>query len=229
MPAAAPRRPERTLRRHQEPQSAVVPWLPPDMDPLDPESRDDRGIYNEHIGGLLCPTELNYAYEEICEGDPECLVIASSWWFGLYPHNKFDPENPEKGLFQNLLLLMGSPLVWKYIFTSPVSVKHTLVEESENLPRASDKREKRKEKAKCLGDTQVQCGRYHRPHPCHWALNCLRRLQYRVALSDQHHWEENDGSFDYVEFYNNIVDYFEFPPGPITKLDFEQLLDWWNS
>jgi hypothetical protein len=32
-----------------------------------------------------------------------------------------------------------------------------------------------------------------------------------VAISDQHHWEEYDGAFDYAEFYNNVVDYFEFP------------------
>ncbi|KAJ7878180.1 hypothetical protein B0H14DRAFT_2567445 [Mycena olivaceomarginata] len=31
------------------------------------------------------------------------------------------------------------------------------------------------------------------------------------------------------KLYNNVVDYFEFPPGPIAKLEVAQLLDWWNS
>ncbi|KAJ7721600.1 hypothetical protein B0H16DRAFT_1277063, partial [Mycena metata] len=54
-------------------------------------------------------------------------------------------------------------------------------------------------------------------------------VQLRVALSDQHHWEESDGSFDYIEFYNNVVDYFEFPPGPRAKVRVAQLLDHWNT
>lgn len=52
--------------------------------------------------------------------------------------------------------------------------------------------------------------------------------QYRVALSDAHHWEEHDGSFDYIMFYNNVVDYFESPPGPVAKLEVARILDWWN-
>ncbi|KAJ6596718.1 hypothetical protein B0H10DRAFT_1959935 [Mycena sp. CBHHK59/15] len=53
-------------------------------------------------------------------------------------------------------------------------------------------------------------------------------VQYHVNLSDANHWEENDGGFDYIKFYNNIVDYFECPPGPVAKLEVDQLLDWWD-
>ncbi|KAJ7123115.1 hypothetical protein C8R44DRAFT_735706 [Mycena epipterygia] len=36
-------------------------------------------------------------------------------------------------------------------------------------------------------------------------------------------------AFDYGKFYNNIVDYFEFPPGPRARAEVARLLDWWNT
>jgi hypothetical protein len=53
-------------------------------------------------------------------------------------------------------------------------------------------------------------------------------FQYRVALSDASHWDDQDGAFDYREFYNNVVEYFEFPPGPVARQEVTRLLDWWN-
>jgi hypothetical protein len=47
--------------------AAVVPWLQilfPEMDPLDPDSRDDRGVYNGFLMKLLAPTEYNINDEE---------------------------------------------------------------------------------------------------------------------------------------------------------------------
>ncbi|KAJ6544700.1 hypothetical protein B0H10DRAFT_1351369 [Mycena sp. CBHHK59/15] len=200
------------------------------MDPLDPESRDDRGIYNEHIGGLLCPTELNYADEEIRtrirEGDQNAWSPPVA---GGSASTRITSSTPRtrRRVFSKTFCYSWE--VWKYIFTLPVSVKHTLVEESENLPRASDKHEKRKEKAKVSATPKRSVAAIIGLTRVTGRSIAYAAVQYRVALSDQHHWEENDGSFDYVEFYNNVVDYFEFPPGPIAKLDVERLLDWWNS
>jgi hypothetical protein len=53
-------------------------------------------------------------------------------------------------------------------------------------------------------------------------------FQYCVALSDASHWDDQDGAFDYREFYNNVVEYFEFPPGPVARQEVTRLLDWWN-
>ncbi|KAJ7138763.1 hypothetical protein C8R43DRAFT_1131928 [Mycena crocata] len=120
--------------------TAIVPWLQklfPNMPALDSDTRDERGIYHDDIGGLLCPTEYNWSdteiWEKIRDGDPEYLVTADSWWFGLYPHDKFDPDHPEVGLFMNVTLLMA----WKYIFTSPVSVKTTPEPDKENVASTS--------------------------------------------------------------------------------------------
>ncbi|KAJ6535319.1 hypothetical protein DFH09DRAFT_1324937 [Mycena vulgaris] len=224
--------------------TAIVPWLQrlfPEMEALDPDSRDERGIYNDWIGSLLCPTEYSWVDEDIRtkirEGDVEYLISANSFWNGLYPHNEFDSENPDVGLFRNVMLLM----VWKYMFTSPVSVKTTMAAERENvraptsatplststapLPRPAKKKSEKKGSpstkrsvASLIGLKRVT-GR----------SIAYAAVQYRVALSDVHHWEERDGSFDYVQFYNSVVDYFEFPPGPLAKREVDLLLDWWNT
>ncbi|KAJ7163737.1 hypothetical protein C8R46DRAFT_1280237, partial [Mycena filopes] len=183
--------------------SAIVPWLQrmfPDMEPLDANSREERGIYNDDFGQLLCPTEYDFTDEmtrsSIREGNPEYLVTAGSWWNGLYANGKCDPEEPEKGLFHLLFM------VWKFIFTSPISVKNMPAMNSSSPPATPSRR------------TPSSPSR--------------PTLYLRVALSDQHHWEDCDGAFDYRDFYNNVVDYFEFPPGPRAKLRVDQLLDSWN-
>ncbi|KAJ7181997.1 hypothetical protein C8R46DRAFT_885345 [Mycena filopes] len=205
--------------------SAIVPWLQkmfPDMEPLDPDSREERGIYNDDFGQLLCPTEYDFTDEmtrsSIREGNPEYLVTAGSWWNGLYANGNCDPDDPEKGLFRGHLLM----LVWKFIFTSPISVKNLPDMSSSSAPASPSRRtpsspSKRTPVAALIGLTQVT-GR----------SIAYAAVQLRVALSDQHHWEDCDGAFDYRDFYNNVVDYFEFPPGPRAKLRVDQLLDSWN-
>jgi hypothetical protein len=37
-----------------------------------------------------------------------------------------------------------------------------------------------------------------------------------------------DGDFDYEIFWNNIVDFFEDIPGPVTGQRITQLLEWWT-
>ncbi|KAJ7785093.1 hypothetical protein DFH07DRAFT_948173 [Mycena maculata] len=191
--------------------AAIVPWLQRlfiNMPALDVESREDRGIYNDFVGALLCPTEYNWddlqVRTMIREGDADHLVTAGSWFKGLYPHDKFDPENPDIGLFRNALLMN----VWQYIFTSPISVK------AKKGPAQTPKRSV----ATLIGLKRVT-GR----------SIAYAAVQYRVALSDSRQWDQYNGSFDYNEFYNKVVDYFESPPGPVAKLEVDRLLDFWNT
>jgi hypothetical protein len=48
--------------------AAIVPWLKkfyPNMDPpLDPDSRDNRGLYHDILGALICPPEYDFSDEE---------------------------------------------------------------------------------------------------------------------------------------------------------------------
>lgn len=50
----------------------------------------------------------------------------------------------------------------------------------------------------------------------------------RFALSSVSSWRAVDGDFDYEAFWNNIVDYFEDVPGPVTRRKVETLLEWWT-
>ncbi|KAJ7791048.1 hypothetical protein B0H14DRAFT_2937006 [Mycena olivaceomarginata] len=221
---------------------AIVPWLVaafPELSPaLDPDSRQNRGIYHDDLGRLLCPVELDWNDQSvrtaIREGDPNYLITAGSWWAGLYPPGKFDPALPEAHLFTNVILLkliLGFflPFVhvvtleqtYKFIFTSPLSVK-TMPKDKEistlsPTPRASSSRPRTTQSKKLGSKSKRNVA----------AIIGLRT--YRVALSDANHWDDQDGGFDYREFYNNIVEYFKFPPGPVACNEVARLLDWWNT
>jgi hypothetical protein len=58
-------------------------------------------------------------------------------------------------------------------------------------------------------------------------LNQFER-QVRFALSNVSSWRTIDGDFDYEAFWNNVVDFFENVPGPVTKRRVEKLLEWWT-
>ncbi|KAJ7131817.1 hypothetical protein C8R43DRAFT_1133490 [Mycena crocata] len=224
--------------------AAIVPWLNlviPSIDPaLDPDSRDNRGLYHDDLGALLCPIEFDWDDEEvrtaIREGDAGYQVTANSWWVGLYPAGAFDAANPDIGLFMNMILLK----VYKFIFTSPLSVK-TMPDgdvamgarapaagsSSQAAPALASKAGKKnlkktgsksKRNVAAIIGLKAATGR----------SIAYAAVHYRVALSDAHHWDDHDGDFDYTQFYNNIVEYFEFPPGPRARADVERLLDWWN-
>jgi hypothetical protein len=51
----------------------------------------------------------------------------------------------------------------------------------------------------------------------------------RFALSSANAWRSVDIDFDYAEFYQAVVDYFEVTPGPIAKARVADLLAWWNK
>ncbi|KAJ7934480.1 hypothetical protein B0H13DRAFT_2305580 [Mycena leptocephala] len=202
---------------------AIVPWLTlgfPELSPtLDAHSRENRGIYHDDLGRLLCPVEFDWD-DEVClartairEGDPDYQITADSGWAGLYPEGKFDPARPEAHLFTNVVLLK----VYKFIFASPLSVKIMPKDkEIENLSPTRRSTSKRP-KSKKLGNKSKRN-----------VAAIIGLKAYRVALSDASHWDDQDGAFDYREFYNNVVEYFEFPPGPVARQEIARLLDWWN-
>jgi hypothetical protein len=42
----------------------------------------------------------------IHEGHQDFPITAHSWFLGLYPKGQYDPDNEDKGLFMNVILLM---------------------------------------------------------------------------------------------------------------------------
>ena len=55
------------------------------------------------------------------------------------------------------------------------------------------------------------------------------RTQLHFALQSASHWRRVYDDFNYEEFYNFIVDYFEADMSPVTKNEGKVLLDWWNE
>ena len=74
----------------------------------------------------------------------------------------------------------------------------------------------------CTG-MDIQCTSYI------WSLpySCLFQLHF--ALSDASSWCVINTNFNYEEFNNSIVDYFEVTPGPAAKAIVDGLLAWWNK
>ncbi|KAJ7875182.1 hypothetical protein B0H14DRAFT_2716681 [Mycena olivaceomarginata] len=190
---------------------AIVPWLvaafPELSPPLDLDSRENRGIYHNDLGRLLCPVEFDWNDQSvraaIREGDANYLITAGTC--------------PEAHLFTNVLLLK----TYKFIFTSPLSVK-TMPKDKE-IPTLSPTRRASSSRPRTIQHKKL--GSKSKRNVA--AIIGLRT--YRVALSDANHWDDQDGGFDYREFYNNIVEYFEFPPGPVARNEVARLLDWWNT
>ena len=53
--------------------------------------------------------------------------------------------------------------------------------------------------------------------------------QLHFALSSAPSWNIVDIDFNYEDFYNPIIDYFEVTPGLATKTCVDDLLAWWNQ
>ncbi|KAG2158374.1 uncharacterized protein EDB93DRAFT_1050072, partial [Suillus bovinus] len=51
--------------------------------------------------------------------------------------------------------------------------------------------------------------------------------QLQFALSSVTSWCSMDNDFDYVQFWYNVVDFFERAPGRITQHNIDCLLKWW--
>lgn len=63
---------------------------------------------------------------------------------------------------------------------------------------------------------------------CCRVQNLTFKWQVRFALSSVSSWHTVDGDFDYEVFWNNIVDFFEDIPGPVTRRKVDKLLEWWT-
>ncbi|KAI5982079.1 hypothetical protein EDD15DRAFT_2203313 [Pisolithus albus] len=144
---------------------------------------------------------------------PDFLVTAYSWPTFLYENELFDPNNPADGLFKGRLLVKA----FKQIFTSPSSV---LKMDDESFPRKRRRRDERRTRshvASLLGMKSVS------PRAVAYTA-----VQLRFALSSCGAWRVVDGEFNYEDFYNNIIDFFEDAETPDDKNYIRELLLWWN-
>ncbi|KAH7924422.1 hypothetical protein BV22DRAFT_1013313, partial [Leucogyrophana mollusca] len=205
---------------------AVISWVTelyhPVEPPLRPGIKSDRGLEHDVTGHLLCPVDYNWDDAEvrgkIRERDPSFLVTADSFPRFLYDTgHEYNPRHIEEGLFKSTLLLKTFLL----IFTSPTSAQEVTAANQPPQPqqpgRRSDRVSTRSHVASLIGMRSVT------PRAIAYAA-----VQLRFALSSVSSWRTVDGDFDYSEFYNLIVDYFEMPGGLNAAARVRRLLLWWD-
>ncbi|KZP03182.1 hypothetical protein FIBSPDRAFT_769319, partial [Athelia psychrophila] len=201
----------------------VVGWVQeifgPSVPPLSANIKDRRGLHNEQTGRLLCPGELDWENEEVRSairaGDEEYAVTAGSWPKFCYADFLYDPENVDTGLWKSAMMVKA----FKCVFTSPSS---TLDDNESEEPTQSKKRRTRpstrKNVASKIGLTSVT-GR----------SIAYVAVQLRFALSSASSWHPDDSDFSYIDFYEEVLAYFEAPVGAIAIAHVVMLLKWWNK
>ena len=122
------------------------------------------------------------------------------------------------------------------IFTSPSSARGDLDVEASPEPQGKQRKipSKRPPVATQLGmDGQVTARAiaYAAVQVCHPCITLPRlTLLYKLhfALNDATHWMSHYNGFNYEEFYEFIVDFFEEDQTPEGKAATDELFDWWN-
>ncbi|KAF5314750.1 hypothetical protein D9611_007065 [Ephemerocybe angulata] len=168
----------------------IVDWISPrDGEPLRPtihrNSKLDRGFNHPRTGALLCPTSLDWSDPAVQQQlrNKEIITLGEDWPLFLYQDEKFDPEEPWRGLLRNRILV----LAFKHVFTSPSS--------TDDNPRAT-----RSGNAKLHGMTRVTP-----------ASIAYIATQVRFALSDKGTFCRSDKETDSETFYQTLLELMEDP------------------
>ncbi|KIK36861.1 hypothetical protein CY34DRAFT_16094 [Suillus luteus UH-Slu-Lm8-n1] len=209
--------------------SLVADWVNRELKPnppVDPEDKHCRGFVNDACGRLLCPAELDWNDPTVRAGVRDrgegYVVTEMSWPVFLYAKYTADMDNLEEGLFRSTLLLQA----FKAIFTSPSSAKEIAGDGDGANVIENNRRAKRNFETSRKVKTHVaQIIKMHKVTPRSIAYVAC---QLRFALSSVSSWCSVDGDFDYVPFWQAIVDFFEKPPGRTARQKVEQLLAWWT-
>ncbi|KAG1717802.1 hypothetical protein EDD22DRAFT_964401 [Suillus occidentalis] len=178
--------------------------------PVDREDKNCRGFVHDACGRLLCPTELDWQNPVVKTGIRDrvdgYIVTEMSWPTFLYEKYTADQNDLEKGLFKSALLLQA----FKAIFTSPSSAKDVDGDgEGANIIE-NNRRARRDISGRKVKTHVAQIIKMHKVTPRSIAYAAC---QLRFALSSVTSWCSIDGDFDYVQFWRNIVDFFERAPG----------------
>ncbi|KIK33159.1 hypothetical protein CY34DRAFT_100098, partial [Suillus luteus UH-Slu-Lm8-n1] len=206
----------------------VSEWVNRELNPDSPVDLDDkhtRGFANNACGRLLCPAELDWSDPVVRTGirDRSEGYIVTELSFPTYLYDKYtaDPDNLEEGLFKGKILIQG----YKAVFTSPSSAKDV-----EGDGDGADVIQNNVRARKTFAGVKVkkhvaQIIKMRKVTPRSIAYIAC---QVRFTLSSVTSWRSVDGDFDYVQFWQSIVDFFERPPGREARRRVERLLQWWT-
>ncbi|KAG1782295.1 hypothetical protein EV702DRAFT_1191957 [Suillus placidus] len=193
--------------------------------PIDPEDKHCRGFAHDTCGRLLCPTELDWNDPIVRAGIRDradgYVVTKMSWPVFLYAGYTADQNNLEEGLFKSKLLVQA----FKAIFTSPSSAKDVSGDGDGANIIENHRRATKDPLSKKVKTHVAQIIKMNKVSPRSIAyVSC----QLRFALSSVTSWRSIDGDFDYTQFWYNIVDFFECPPGRAAQCNIDRLLTWWT-
>ncbi|KAG1798921.1 uncharacterized protein HD556DRAFT_1231960 [Suillus plorans] len=185
----------------------VSEWVNRDFKPdppVDPEDKHSRGFTNNVCGMLLCPAELDWNDPAVRAGirDRSEGYVVTDLSFPTFLYDKYsaNPNDLEEGLFKGKILLQG----YKAVFTSPSSVRDV-----EGDGDGADVIRNNRRAKKSSSGVKV-------------------KKHVRFAISSITSWRSIDGDFDYVQFWQTIVDFFERPPGREAHRRVNRLLEWWT-
>ncbi|KAG2082779.1 uncharacterized protein F5147DRAFT_590267 [Suillus discolor] len=174
-------------------------------DPLvDPDDKHSCGFTNDACGRLLCSLELDWNNPTVKAGIRDCADghIVTDLSFPAFVYEKYTakPDDLEEGLFKGKILLQA----YKAVFTSPSSAKD-VDGDGDGVDIIQNNQRTRK------------------------SFNGLKvKKHVRFALSSVTSWRSIDGDFDYVQFWQTIVDFFEKAPGREAQCRIDRLLEWWT-
>ncbi|KAG2152590.1 uncharacterized protein EDB93DRAFT_1249104 [Suillus bovinus] len=206
----------------------VAAWVNQEFHPsplIKPNDKHSRGFTSDVCGKLLCPAEWDWDQSIVRAGirdrTSEYIVSENSWPLLVYENYWVNKDDLEEGFLKLKLLI----LAFKAIFTSPSSAREADGDGDgadilENDRRAHQRSEQAKVKT-CVASI------------INMKKVTPRAIAYVVchvhfALSSVSSWCTMDGDFNYKVFWNNIVDFFEEVPGPVTRCKVEKLLEWWT-
>lgn len=193
----------------------------PPSPPLELYTRDGRGLQNDTTGRLLCPIKYNWddlavraKVRDLVDG---YNAFDSYWLRCLYEGEMGDPEDVEKGFLKSNLLVK----TFQMIFTSPSSARGNLdAEETTVEPRVRKRRTPSKRPPVA---EQLKMNGMVTPRAIAYVAT-----QLHFALNDATNWVTCYNGFNYEEFYEFIIDFFEEDQTPEGKAAANELLDWWN-
>ncbi|KAG1797276.1 uncharacterized protein BJ212DRAFT_1289779, partial [Suillus subaureus] len=186
----------------------VSKWVNQEFKPdplVDPNDKHSRRFTNDACGRLLCPAELNWNDPMIPKTHyrSEACYVVTDLSFPTYLYDKYtaNPEDLEEGLFKSKILLQG----YKAVFISPSSAKDV--------------------KGDGDGMDVIQHNRHARKTVS--MIKVKKHVQF--ALSSVTLWRSVDGDFNYIQFWQTIVDFFENAPGQEVQHRATRLLKWWTQ
>ncbi|KAG2052931.1 hypothetical protein BDR06DRAFT_1009071 [Suillus hirtellus] len=149
--------------------------------------------------------------------------IVTDLSFPAYLYEKYtaNSDNLEEGLFKGKILIQS----YKAVFTSPSSAKDV---EGDGDGADVIKNNRRAKKTTSTIKVKKHVAQIIKMDKVSPRLIAYIACQVRFALSSITSWRSVNGDFDYVQFWQTIVDFFERPPGQDAQRRVTRLLEWWT-